>query len=65
MLIAIGEMSALKLREDKPEVLLKPKLPVYIDLLVGFEHVDEAIAAGEAAAETALPQIRALLNVKS
>jgi len=62
MLISIGEMSAVKLRETKPEVLIKPKLPVYIDLLIGFEHVDEAITAGEAAAEAALPKIRALLK---
>lgn len=65
VMIAIGETSAIKLRETKPEVLIKPKLPIYIDLLIGFENGDEAIAAGEAAAEAALPQIRALLNAVS
>ncbi len=63
VMIAIGETSALKLRETKPDVLIKPNLPVYIDLLIGFENAAEAIAAGEAAAEAALPQIRGLLDV--
>jgi NTE family protein len=62
VLISIGKMSELRLKIDKPDVLIKPKIPVYIDVLIGFDHAAEAIAAGEAAAEAALPQIRALLN---
>jgi len=62
VLISIGKMSELRLKIDKPDVLIKPKIPVYIDVLIGFDRAAEAIAAGEAAAEAALPQIRALLD---
>lgn len=65
VLISIGEQSAVKLRETRPDVLIKPRLPTYIDILIGFEHVDEAIAAGEAATEAVLPQILKLLNETS
>lgn len=62
MLAAITE---LKLQDTPPDVLIEPELPNDIGLLTGFERWSEAVAAGEAAAEAALPQITALLEAEA
>jgi len=42
-------------------VIIRPALPVDMDLLLSFDRPQEAIECGVQAAEAALPQIRALL----
>lgn len=62
-MIMISEMTELKLKTTPSDVLIRPASPSRIGLFAGFEHAEEAIAAGEAAAEEALPKIRELLSV--
>lgn len=49
-----------RLAESPPDLLLRPELPSNISVFWGFHRAAEAIAAGEQAAERALPQIRLL-----
>ncbi len=59
-LVMIAALTEFRLREARPEVIIRPDLPVDMDLLLSFDRPQEAIACGERAAEAALPQIRAL-----
>jgi NTE family protein len=61
-LIMIAAITEFRLKEAQPEVIIRPDLPVDMDLLMSFDRPAEAIAIGEQAAEAALPQIRALLS---
>lgn len=63
-LIMIAEITEFKLCSCPAEVIIRPDLPIEVGLLNGWERVEELIAAGEAAAEAALPQIRVLLERK-
>ncbi len=60
-LIMIAAITDLRLQAARPDVVIRPDLPVDMDLLVSFDRPQEAIEIGERAAEAALPQIRALL----
>ena len=60
-LVMIAALTEFRLQETRPEVVIRPDLPVDMDLLMSFDRPQEAIACGERAAEAALPQIRALL----
>ena len=60
-LVMIAALTEFRLKEAAPEVIIRPNLPVDMDLLLSFDRPQEAIACGEQAAEAALPQIRALL----
>jgi len=60
-LVMIAALTEFRLKESQPEVIIRPDLPVDMDLLLSFDRPQEAIACGERAAEAALPQIRALL----
>jgi NTE family protein len=60
-MIMIAALTEFRLKEANPEVLLRPDLPNDMGLFVGFDRPKEAIAAGEAAVQLALPQIKALL----
>jgi NTE family protein len=51
-----------RLKEAHPEVLLYPAVPPDVSMLLGFTRAAEIIAAGEAAAEAALPEIRKRLQ---
>jgi NTE family protein len=62
LLVMIAAQTEIHLRETPPDVLLRPDLPKDMDVLVGFERPVEAIAAGERAAQAALPAIQALLG---
>jgi len=61
-LVMIAALTEFRLKESAPDVIIRPDLPVDMDLLLSFDRPQEAIACGEQAAEAALPQIRALLD---
>ncbi len=61
-MIMISALTEFRLRDNPPEVLIRPDLPADMDMFVGFERPGVAIAAGELAAEAALPQIQARLE---
>lgn len=63
-MIMISALTEFRLRDVPPDVLIRPQLPADMDVFIGFERPAVAIAAGEAAAEAALPQIRALLDAQ-
>ena len=58
--IMIAALTDCRLREYPPDFLIRPELPAEVTLLTGFGRAEEIIAAGEKAAEEALPQIRTL-----
>ncbi len=60
-LVMIAALTEFRLKETRPDVIIRPDLPVDMDLLMSFDRPQEAIACGERAAEAALPEIRALL----
>jgi predicted acylesterase/phospholipase RssA len=60
-LVMIAALTEFRLKESAPDVIIRPDLPVDMDLLLSFDRPHEAIECGERAAEAALPQIRALL----
>jgi len=60
-MIMVSTLTAQHLLEAKPAVVIRPKLPADITVMYGFHRAAECIAAGEAAAEAALPEIRAAL----
>ena len=62
LMIMIAAATESRLREYPPDLLIRPALPPTVTLLSGFNRAVELIAAGEAAAEAALPQIRALVS---
>jgi len=57
-----GWISAQKLAQARPEVLIRPKLSDDFSLFAGFNQAAECIAAGEEAAAAAMPDIRAALG---
>lgn len=61
VLIMMSDLTARRLREARPELLLRPDLPSQVDVLSGFASAAEVIAAGERAAANALPAIHDLL----
>jgi NTE family protein len=61
-LVMIAALTEFRLKESAPEVIIRPDLPVDMDLLLSFDRPQEAIECGVQAAEAALPQIRALLK---
>jgi predicted acylesterase/phospholipase RssA len=63
-LIMISEMTEYRLRQCAPDLVLRPEISNQVSLLTGFELAEEVIAAGEAAAEAALPQIKMLIEQK-
>jgi len=61
-LVMIAALTDFRLKEARPDVIIRPELPVDMDLLMSFDRPQEAIACGERAAEAALPHVRALLS---
>lgn len=61
IMIMIAALTNSRLKEFPPDLLIRPELPAGVTLLTGFSWADEVIAAGEAAAEEALPRIREVL----
>jgi NTE family protein len=62
LMVMIAAITHERLKASPPDVLIRPAIPADVTLLYGFSRASELIAAGEAAAETALPHIQALLN---
>jgi NTE family protein len=60
--IMIAELTEYRLKCCPAEVVIRPDLPIDVGLLNGFEQAPRLIAAGEAAAEAALPQIYEALS---
>lgn len=52
-----------KMAQARPEVVIRPVLPKGVTTLVGFGRAAEIIAAGEAAARAALPEIKRWLRL--
>lgn len=61
LMIMIAAVTEAQLRQYPPDLLIRPLLPPNVTLLSGFNRAEELIAAGQAAAEDALPAIRDLL----
>jgi NTE family protein len=64
-LMMISDLTSYRLRDARPEVIIRPDLPLDMDLFVGFERASIAIDAGEKAAQAALPQIKAAIGAAS
>lgn len=62
VMIMIAALTESRLREYSPDLIIRPEIPASITLMSGFSRAEEIIAAGETAAEEALPAIRALLG---
>ncbi len=60
--VMMQEINRRCLVEAAPEVVIRPAIPPGVSVLIGFSQASETIAAGERAAEDALPGIQALLN---
>lgn len=58
----VQELVRLRLEMARPDVILRPALPSAVGVLTGFDLIPEIYAAGEQAAEDALPRIRELLE---
>jgi NTE family protein len=61
-LIMIAELTQVHLKVSPPDLLLRPRIPLDIDIFLGFPRIPEVIAAGESAARDALPDILRLLE---
>jgi NTE family protein len=61
-MIMISAITSYALKLNPPDITLRPELPADMDVLIGFDRPQVAIAAGEKAAEEALPFINELLQ---
>jgi NTE family protein len=61
-LIMVAEITQAHLKLSPPDLLLHPPIPPDIDIFLGFPRIPEAIAAGEACARQAIPEILRLIN---
>ena len=62
VMIMLAALTDSRLSEYRPDLIIRPEIPAGITLMSGFSRAEEIIAAGETAAEDALPAIRALLR---
>ena len=62
LMIMISALTRRNLSEYPPDVLIRPELDAGVTLLSGFHRATEIIAAGEAAAMAALPDLRTFLS---
>jgi len=56
--VMVSAANEQKLEQARPEVLIRPAIPAGVNALAGYNRAAELIAAGERAAEAALPEIR-------
>ncbi|MFN8472555.1 MAG: patatin-like phospholipase family protein [Anaerolineae bacterium] len=61
-MIMVSALTDLRLKAFPPDVMIWPDLPTDVTLFFGFKRATDIIAAGQQAAEAALPQIRARLG---
>ena len=64
LIIMSSQNTRMQLASYPPDVLIHPDIPADITMFLGFLQVHEVIAAGEAAALQALPQIESLLEAE-
>lgn len=64
VMIMISTTTAAHLQQWPADVVIRPNLAPDLDILIGFDRSQEAIAAGEAAAQAALESILALVETK-
>jgi NTE family protein len=60
--VMMSAMNEQKLRQARPEVLIRPAIPAGVNAVAGYNRADELIGVGERAAEAALPRIRAQMH---
>lgn len=60
-MIMVSAITRFKATASPPDILIQPAIPSEIGVLLGFERIEEAIAAGQAACEAALEKIKSLL----
>jgi NTE family protein len=60
LMVMISAITHSRLKENPPDVLIRPEIASDVTLLYGFSRANEMIAAGEKAAEAALPEIQRL-----
>jgi NTE family protein len=61
-MMMITALTRLRLKEAQPNLCIHPQISNKVGLILGFEHAEEVIAAGEAAAQASLPEIYNLIN---
>ncbi|HSN75753.1 MAG TPA: hypothetical protein VL334_11800, partial [Anaerolineae bacterium] len=64
VMIMISASTEAHMQQWPADVVIRPDLAPDLDMLIGFDRSQEAIAAGEAAAEAALDQILTLVRTK-
>jgi NTE family protein len=60
--IMAHQMTDYRLAQAQPDLVLRPRLDLGITLLGGFARAKEVVAAGEAVAEQAVPQLRQMVG---
>ncbi|MGD2176692.1 MAG: patatin-like phospholipase family protein [Anaerolineae bacterium] len=60
--VMMKEINERRLVEAAPEVVIRPRLPPGVSVLIGFSRAGDAIAAGETATADALPEIEEQLQ---
>lgn len=58
LMVMISALTHERLKENPPDLLIRPHIPPGVTLLYGFNRAADIVAAGEEAAEAALPEIR-------
>jgi NTE family protein len=61
-MIAIAELTELRLRANPPALVLRPEIPSEIAILSGFDAAEEVIAAGRRAAEGRVEELRRIAS---
>jgi len=61
--IMMRSMSEYRIELMAPDILITPELPGGVSAVAGLERFKEIVDAGEAAAETVIPQIKTLLGM--
>jgi len=59
--IMAHQMTDYRLAQAQPDLVIRPRLDLGITLLGGFPRAQEVVAAGEAAAEQAVPRLRQIV----
>ncbi len=62
ILMMVEAITSDNLRSTKADLVLRPVIPAGLTIFLGFTRAAEAIAAGERAAEAALPELQRLLD---
>jgi len=62
--IMVGAITGERLRRARPEVILRPNLPLGVTSFSGFERTEEIILAGQQATAAQIPALRAALSTR-